>query len=112
MAAIQAAGSIAPAGPEAIPGGMPGNIPGGIPGFCAPPAAKALIHLPIISMNSGSAAVAAIWSRQRSWNRFARSSRSAAAFLLEFFPSLMGGEYNGAATGAPANNATLFRAAT
>lgn len=62
MAAIQAVGSIAPAGPEAMPGGMPGKIPG----FCKPPAAKAPIHLPIISMNSGSPAVAAIWSRQRS----------------------------------------------
>ena len=71
MAVIQAAGSIAPAGPGvAIPGGMPRNIPGGIPGtgpgFCAAPGAKAAIHLPIISMNSGSTAVAAIWSRQRS----------------------------------------------
>ena len=74
MAVIQVAGSIAPAGPEAIPGnapgGMPGNIPGGIPGtgpgFCAAPGAKAAIHLPIIAMNSGSLAVAAIWSRQRS----------------------------------------------
>ncbi len=70
MAVIQAAGSMAPAGPVAapgnMPGGMPGNIPGGIPGACPPPRAKAAIHLPIISVNSGSAAVAAIWSRQRS----------------------------------------------
>jgi hypothetical protein len=82
MAVIQAAGSTAPPGPGAapgtIPGGMPGNIPGGMPGNipgimagggtgCWTPAAeKVAIHLPIISMNSGSAIVAAIWSRQRS----------------------------------------------
>lgn len=70
MAVIQAVGSIAAPGPAAIPGGMPGNMPGGIPGAApgvwAPPGANAAIHLLIISMNSGSPAVAAIWSRQRS----------------------------------------------
>ena len=70
MAVIQAAGSIAPPGPGGMPGIIPGIIPGimpgGVPGFCASAAEKAAIHLPIISMNSGSAAVAAIWSRQRS----------------------------------------------
>ena len=64
MAAIQAAGSIAPAGPVAVPGdmpgGMPGNIPGSDPGAGPAPGPKAAIHLPIISINSGSAAVAAI----------------------------------------------------
>lgn len=72
MVAIQAAGSIAPPGPGVMgvmgvmPGSMPGNIPGGLSGVGPPPGAKAAIHLPIICVNSGSAAVAAIWSRQRS----------------------------------------------
>lgn len=69
MVAIQAAGSIAPPGPGVMgvmPGNMPGNIPGGLSGVWPPPGAKAAIHLPIICVNSGSAAVAAIWSRQRS----------------------------------------------
>ncbi len=102
MAAIQAAGSIAPLGPRGIPGNIPGGMPGGMPGiipggmpgiipgimpgiipgiipggmpgivpgcvsgFCTSAGVKAAIQLLIISMNSGSAAVAAIWSRQRS----------------------------------------------
>jgi len=90
MAVIQAAGSIAPPGPGGMPGTAPGAMPGGMPGIMpgivpggmpgimpgimpggaagawAPPAEKAAIHFPIISINSGSAAVAAIWSRQRS----------------------------------------------
>ncbi len=70
MAAIHEAGSIAPAGPVAdpgnMPGGMPGNITGGAPIAGPAPGPKAAIHLPIISINSGSAAVAAIWSRHRS----------------------------------------------
>ena len=69
MAIIQAAGSIVPPGPGIVPGNIPGGKPGIVPGgagFCAPAAEKSAIHLPIISMNSGSAAVAAIWSRQRS----------------------------------------------
>ena len=85
MAVIQAAGFIAPAGPGIAFGIIPG---GAVPA----PGAKADIHLPIISMNSGSAAVAAIWSRHRSWNRLARSSRSAAASLPEFFALLIAGE--------------------
>ena len=94
MAAIQAAGSIAPLGPRGIPGnipggmpgiipgiipggmpgiipgiipgGMPGIVPGCVSGFCTSAGVKAAIQFLIISMNSGSAAVAAIWSRQRS----------------------------------------------
>ena len=62
MVAIQAAGSIAPPGPGVmevmgVMGVMPGNMPGGLSGAWPPPGAKAAIHLPIICVNSGSAAV-------------------------------------------------------
>jgi len=99
-AAIQAAGSIVPGRPAGPAGGIPGGL---VPGGLMPPAVKAPIHLPIISMNSGSAAVAAICSCHRSWKRFARSSRSAASFLpVRSFPSLMAGEYTGGRKAAPA----------
>ncbi len=63
---------------------------------------KAAIHWLIIPETSGSALIAAIWSRHKSWNRRARSSSSAAS--PPFSPSsvfAMAAEYSAGRVGRP-----------